>query len=427
MQALGAEPRRRFLAGLCGLPTWIASHRASAAPVLSESNFGLTYRQASRSNAWIEIDAMGFNRNLAALRSLIGRQAAICAVMKADAYGHGISLLLPSAIVAGVDCVGLTSNEEARICRAMHFRGRILRLRTAIPEEVEDAWAWHVEELVGNLSHARRLSAIALRKGRSLAVHLALNSGGMSRNGVELGVDWGRDDARQILALPGLKIVGIMSHYPVEEEGDMRAGLRRFVDEAQWVMDTGSLKRTGVQWHIANSFATLNVPEARLDMVRVGGLLYGDTDPRFPQFRPIMTLKSRVAAVNHYPFGDTVCYDRTFRLDRDSWLANIPLGYSDGYRRVFSHANVPAIDRNQAFVLIRGRRLPVVGRVTMNTLMVDVTDWRDEIGIGDEVVLYGRQGSDEITLDNLASIAATIGADLYVLWSSAVPRVLQPQ
>jgi alanine racemase len=419
--------RRAFLARMAAAPLVLsAASPLRAAPALSETNFGLSYARASRSNAWMEIDTAGFERNLAELRKLLDPGMPICAVLKADAYGHGIDLLMPSVLRCGIGWIGICSNEEARIARAHGFRGRILRLRTATLEEVEDGMPRHIEEMVGNAGYAQDIARIALRRGRRLPVHFMLNSAGMSRNGLELGNDEGKADARRILALPELRVVGIMSHFPVEEVTDMQAGTARFATEAEWLIDAGNLPRKSLTVHLANSYATLNVPASRRDMVRTGGILYGDTDPAFAQFQRIMTVKSRVATINHYPAGNTVAYDRTYKLTRDSWLANIPVGYSDGYRRALSHANQPEPQASQAYVLVRGRRLPVVGRVTMNTVMADATDVKDDIRIDDEVVLYGRQGEEEITQGNLEDVAHTIGADLYTVWGNSLPKVVKP-
>jgi len=417
--------RRRMLAALAAAPVALGSGIAEAAPILSETNYGLTLEKASRGNGWLEIDATAFEANIAALREMLGPTHEICAVMKADAYGHSIALLIPSILRTGIRIVGLTSNEEARVARALGFNGRIVRLRTATLEEIEDGLVHDIEELTGNPAHARAAAAIAGRAGRQLDVHFALNSTGMGRNGLDLTHPAGRDDARTLLALAGLRIVGIMSHFPVEDVADMQPALARFVADADWVIETGGLDRRQIVRHVANSFATLDLPDARLDMVRAGGVLYGDSDPKFTQFRRMMTAKSRVACVNFFPAGSSVSYDRTFRLTRDSWLANIPAGYSDGYRRGFSHRNQPEPDQNQVVVLIRGHRLPVLGRVTMNTVMVDVTDVKDEISMDDEVVFFGRQGDEEVSQAELETAAGTIGAELYTIFGTSMPKVLK--
>jgi alanine racemase len=164
-------------------------------------------------------------------------------------------------------------------------------------------------------------------------------------------------------------------------------------------------------------------------MVRVGGALYGDTSADFrARFQPTITLKSRVAAVNHFPADETVAYDRTYRLTRESWLANIPIGYSDGYRRSLSHANQPAFaseGKNNTQVLIGGKRYPLVGRVTMNTLMVDVTGDQDKIALNDEVVLFGRQGNDVITQAEFESNSASYGPDLLAVLGNSLPKILK--
>jgi alanine racemase len=414
--------RRSFLGrlALAGAAA-AAGGAARALPALSADNFGLAGARARRANTWLEIDAAQFETNIAELRRIAG-PAELCAVMKADAYGHGMDLLLPSVMRAGVRSIGLAANEEARIARALRYRGRLLRLRTATLEEVEDGRVHGIEELVGNRAYAERLGAYA--HPRPLRVHLALNSAGMSRNGLELGSAGGREDARRILAMPHLRIAGLMTHFPVEDAQDMAMSLARFEEDLQWVLQAGRLDRKALTIHAANSFATLNVPGARLDMVRVGGALYGDTDLHYPQFQPIMTWKSRVATVNRYPAGNTVNYDRTYKLTRDSWLANIPVGYSDGYRRVFSHPNQPDEAPGRACVLVRGHRLPVIGRVTMNTIVADATDFKEEIAIGDEVVLYGKQGAERITQAELEGLSRSIGGDLYTVWGNSLPKVL---
>lgn len=416
--------RRAFLAACAAL----GAARVAAAPVLAADNFGLTLAKASRRNGWVEVDAGAFEANIDTVRRTIGN-ARLCAVMKADAYGNGIALLIPSIIARRVSDIAITSNDEAMVARKLGYRGRILRIRTATPEEMEDGFALQIEESIGNADAAARLQAMWQRRSRRrLPVHMAINAGGMSRNGVELATDYGKADARAMLALGGLEIRGVMTHYPSEEAEDILGQLRRYEADLAWLQSAG-LNGAAIVRHSANSFATLKHPETWLDMVRVGGLLYGDPGSyRTDLFVPTMAIKSRVAAVNHYPAGQTVNYDRTYRLERESWLANIPLGYSDGVRRGFSHANRPefaAETRNRTQVLIGGRRYPVVGRVTMNTLMVDVTDARDQVHLNDEVVLFGAQGADRITQAEFEANGSGYGPELLAMLGAGLPRVLK--
>lgn len=418
--------------GLSGVGLAVAgcvATRAGAAPVLSPSNHGITLAAARRRNGWIEVDAAAFEANIAAIRAWVG-PARLCAVIKADAYGNGVALLIPSLIRQGVGALAFAANDEARVARALGYRGRLIRIRTATPDEMEDAFALRVEELIGNPAAALRLDRLwaGQRRHARLPVHLALNCGGMSRNGIELATAYGQADARSLLGLPHLAIRGAMTHYPSEEAEDILGQLHRYHEDLDWLrgegLDTARLER-----HTANTFAALSHPSTRLDMVRVGGAIYGDPGSfQTDRFIQTMTVKSRIAAINHYPAGQTVNYDRTFRLDRESWLANVPLGYSDGLRRAFSHANRPefaAEGRNRTEVLIGTERYPVVGRVTMNTLMVDVTGRQDRVGIGDEVVLFGAQGRDRITQAEFERNSLSYGPEMLAVLGATLPRVLK--
>lgn len=412
---------------LLGAALAMTAAPALAAPVLSTNRYGLSAGATRRWNAWIEIDAEQFARNMAEVRRFIDpRHTDFCAVLKGDAYGHGIELLMPTVIASGVRTIGVTHNEEARVARTLGFKGRIIRLRTPLAEEVEDAHGLGMEELLGNAEEVERLSRLR-PGGRPLPFHLGLNCDGMSRNGIELKTPEGKADARRILAAQGLKIVGLMTHYPTEDLDDMGRQLARFHGDCDWLRGEG-LNLQGLTRHTANSVATTKFPAAHLDMVRVGSFLVGDTEAPWLQFKPILTLKTHVAAINRYPAGETVNYDRTFKLSRDSWLANLPLGYSDGFRRTFSHANQPGLgseDTNHTEVLIGGRRYPVVGRVTMNTVMVDVTDGRDRVRAGDEVVLLGAQGGETVGYEEVARNGDLYSTDYYTVLGHSVPRILK--
>lgn len=425
------NPRRRtVLGGLCAGAAVGFAPRARAAPVLSAKNYGVTAASAPRHNAWLEIDALQFERNIDSMKAMLaGGRSEFCAILKADAYGHGMSLLMPSVLKARLPWIGVSSNDEARIARDMGFVGRVLRVRSAGPEEIEDGLVYRMEEIIGNADSADLIAARLARRGRRLPLraHFVLNADGMSRNGLELKTDYGKAEARRILAVAHLKFVGLMTHYPTDDLEDVHRQLARFHEDAAWLVREG-FPTGGITRHTANSFATLHTPDARLDLVRVGGALYGDQYDGFKQFLPIMTMKSRVVAINHLPIDETVSYDRTFKLERESWLANVPVGYSDGYRRTLSHANQGSSEAERAThtqVLIDGTRFPVVGRVTMNTVMVDVTGHQDRIHLDDEVVLYGRQGSDSISLEETERNAGTYGPDFYTVWGNSLPKVLK--
>lgn len=382
--------RRTLLAAAIGAA--LTSIVAHAAPVL-----GIQGRRVLASNAWIEVDLSVFEQNLRHVQGALTGDAQLCAIMKADAYG-----------------VGIASTEEARVVRASGFKGRLMRVRNATPAEVEAALPYAVEELVGNLELAQSIGEIARKHRHTVRVHLGLNSAGMSRNGLELGTDKGREHAQALVKTQGLRIVGVMTHFAVEERPDVLNGLEAFKRETAWLFANTRLQRGDVMLHVANSFATLNVPEAHLDMVRTGAALYGYVGPR-PTFQHVVSFKSRVASVNAYPAGNTVGYDRTFTLKRNSLLANLPVGYSDGYRRAYT---------NKGSVLVRGQRAPVVGKVSMNTTMVDVTNIPG-VKSGDEIVLFGKQGDGEITQAEIEQLTGVLLADQYAVWGNSNPKVVR--
>ncbi len=385
---------------------------AMAAPMLT-SQISATQAAAPQANAWVEINVQAFEQNIQTLQQQLQDKSQICAVMKADAYGHGIQLLMPSIIKLNVPCVGITSNAEAAMVRQSGYQGRILRLRAATDQEIQNAASLKMEELFGNYEQAQRISAWAKQQGITVAYHLGLNAGGMDRNGLELNSETGKQQALRMTKLPNLKLVGIMTHYAVEDEKYVRERLAVFNQQTNWLIKKAKLKREELTLHTANSFATLTVPESHLDMVRVGGVIYGDSIPDRVEYKKLMTFKTQVTTVNAYLKGTTVGYDQTYTLKRDSLLANLPMGYSDGYRRAFS---------NKAYVLIRGHKVPVVGRTSMNTTMVDVTDFPD-IRASDEVVLFGQQGNESIKQSDLEEYNGALLADVYTMWGNSNPKV----
>nr|WP_199067608.1 alanine racemase [Chromobacterium sp. ASV5] len=394
----------------------LAGQAALAAPYLPLPADHRNGQELASANAWLEVDVGAFRHNLDTLKQRLGEKGPqICAIMKADAYGHGIDLLVPEVVAAGIPCIGVASNEEARVAREKGFTGRLMRVRAATPVEMEAALPYKMEELIGNLDSAKALSALAKRSGGTLSYHLGLNSAGMSRNGLDLRVPASRRDVLSLLKLPGILPVGIMTHFPVEEKEDVKAGFAQFQKDSAWVIKEGKLDRSKLLLHCANSFTTLEVPEAHLDMVRPGGLIYGDSIPSYTEYKRVMAFKTKVAAVNRYAAGNTVGYDRTFTLKRESLLANLPLGYSDGYRRALS---------NKAYVLVHGQKAPVVGKTSMNTIMVDVTDIKG-VKAGDEVVLFGDQGKASVTQADLEDYNGALLADMYTVWGYANPRVIK--
>ena len=406
LQHMEVKAKFSHLAYSCALILFGTIQFTHAAPLLT-SHITNETSPVPTANAWVEIDTQAFENNIKIMNQLLNGKSRLCVVMKANAYGHAIDLLMPSIIKMNVPCIGITSNSEAAIARKHGYQGKIMRLRSATDAEIINAYPLNIEELFGNYDQATRISQWAKTNKITINYSLALNSGGMDRNGLEMASAQGKQQAIAMTKLPNLKIVGIMTHYAVEDKKYVLDHLEQFNEQTAWLIKSAKLNRNELTLHTANSFTTLNVPEARLDLVRAGAILYGDGFPSYPEFKRMMSFKTQVAVVNRYLKDSTVGYDQTYTLKRDSSLANLPVGYSDGYRRDFS---------NKAYVLIHEQKAPVVGRVSMNTVMVDVTDIPD-VKAGDEVVLYGSQGNAEVKTEDLENITKNLLADAYIPWS----------
>lgn len=384
---------------------------AVSAPLLSLDTL-TNQEKIQQTNAWLEIDTKAFQHNIDTLKQTLSEGTKVCAIMKADAYGNGIEGLMASVIDRNVECIGITSNEEARIVRAKGFEGEIMRVRAATPNEIQSGLDYQIEELIGSSEQANTIAKLAKKNNTIIPVHLAINAGGMGRNGLDLTQLQGKKEALNIAFNGHINIVGIMTHFPNESVDEIRTKLNLFKQESQWLIDEAQLNRDNITLHVANSYTTINLPEAHLDMVRPGGLLYGDM-PSNPEYKRIVRFKTSVASLNYLPKGSTIGYSSTYVLGRDSILANLPLGYSDGYVRSIG---------NNGYVLINGQKANVVGVTSMNTTMVDVTDIVD-VQPGDEVVLFGSQNEETIETKEMEAFSSRSMPELYVIWGATNPKV----
>ncbi|WP_447911750.1 alanine racemase [Microbacterium phyllosphaerae] len=365
----------------------------------------------SSAAGWVEIDRNAITHNIRTIRAELGEEVGFCAVVKADAYGHGIDIVAPLLVAEGIAIVGVASNDDAAAVRAAGFVGRLMRVRPAGREEIDDGIRFGLEEWVGGVEHAGIVGVTAAARGVRIRVHLSLNSTGLGRDGIDLGEAGGLDAVTAVLADPHLEVVGLCSHFPCEDAADVAGGASRF-DEETRVLLAGTHACDRIARHCATTFAALTVPESRFDLVRIGAGLYGDSDTVGGALRPAMRVVSRIAAINAYPRGSTVGYERWHRLDHDARLAVIPLGYADGIHRSLSATGE---------VLVRGRRAPIVDRIAMNSFLVDVSSI-PRAAPGDEAVLFGRQGDEVIAPADVERSHGHIAADLYVAWGRLLPR-----
>ena len=365
-------------------------------------------RSPLRARGWVEIDTAAIAHNVSAIRAELGETGEFCAVVKADAYGHGVDIVVPVLQAAGVKVIGVASNAEADEVRRCGFPGRLIRVRPAAVDEISEGVTLGIEEWIGGPAHADVVRSVARRRRRPIASHLSLNSTGLSRDGWDVGALGEADAVRRLFADESFDIVGVCTHFPREDADDVRRGTAQFLLECSHVVPN----EIGVTRHCATTYASLHVPESRLDMVRIGAGLYGDTPALDGALRPAMRVLSTVTAVNTYRRGSSVGYDGWHRLEHDATLALIPLGYADGFHRSLS---------GRGEVLVRGARASIVDRIAMNGFLVDVTHIPGVVP-GDEVVLFGRSGAESISSDDIERSHGHIAADLYPSWGQLLPR-----
>lgn len=359
---------------------------------------------------WVEIDESAIVHNIRTIRAELGEEVEFCAVVKADAYGHGTDIVAPLLIEEGIGVIGVASNDDAASVRSAGFTGRLLRVRPAGRDEVDDGIRFGIEEWIGGAEHARVVGTAAAARDIRIRAHLSLNSTGLSRDGLDVSDLRGQRSARDVLTDPRLEFAGVCTHFPCEDIADVVEGSRRFEEQSRAVLqglDAGSIRR-----HCATTFAALHATRSRFDLVRIGAGLYGDSPALGGALRPAMRVVSRIAAINSYPRGSTVGYDRWHRLDADARLALIPLGYADGFHRSLSGTGE---------VLVRGQRARIVDRIAMNSFLVDVSHIA-EAAPADEVVLFGSQGGQVISSTDVEGAHGSIAADLYVAWGRLLPR-----
>ncbi len=356
----------------------------------------------------VEIDLAALRRNYNRVVNLVGADRRIMAVVKSDAYGHG---LVPCARVLageGAGAFGVAEVEEGVSLRQNGIEGEIVVLLGCPHAAMDLLVQYNLSPVVYDLVQLEAIAVCAAEFGARVGVHLKVDCG-MGRLGImppEVENFVGR-----IRELAGVYLAGIISHFPMADSSDAesRRNLDCFRAVCRDLEDRGPGAAPVV--HMANSAAIIRFPEARFDMVRPGISLYGcypvDSGDRalLPALEPVMSYKTRVVQVKKIAAGSGISYGHTHITTRDTLVAVLPVGYDDGYQRRLS---------NRGQVLIHGLRAPILGRVCMNACMVDVTDI-EGVSAGDEVVLMGRQGEDEISADEIAAWLGTISYEVLCL------------
>ncbi|MGN6556694.1 MAG: alanine racemase [Solirubrobacterales bacterium] len=363
-----------------------------------------------RASARIDHDAV--RANCARLKAELG-EAELCAVVKADGYGHGADVCATAALAGGATRLAVATASEAEEIGRRFQHVPLLTMGALMEEEVDAVISAGSELALWREDFRRLVAERARAHGHRALVHVKYDSG-MGR--------LGNRDAREVLELtracaedPDLELAGVWTHFATADELDSAyfdEQLRRFDEVAAAV----KAEHPGVLVHAANSAAVLRDRRSHYDMARCGIAIYGldpfQRDPAEQGLRPALTLRSHVADVKRFPAGASAGYGQKWKAPVETWVGVIPLGYGDGVRRALT---------NNADVLVRGRRYPLVGTVSMDNITIDLGP-ETEVRPGDEAVLIGRQGEQQILAEEVAQRLDTINYEVTCAISSRVPR-----
>ncbi len=360
------------------------------------------------------IDLGALQENFRALRSFAGSGRDVLAVVKAEAYGHGGREAASAFVEAGAGWLGVATAEEGEALRSVAGvpeGTRILVMSGAYPDLAPRLVAADLDAVVWDAAQIEALAAAGAAAGRPARIHLKVDSG-MRRLGIAPGE--AANLLRRARAMPGLEVAGLMSHLARADEEDGEEPTRAQLEIVRSLIETlGDLLPPAV--HCANSAGGLMYPDAPGGLVRAGIALYG-APPAHAKgigLRPAMTLKSAIVSLKEVSAGEAVGYGGTYRRSSAGRIAVVPIGYADGYPRLLS---------NRADALVRGSRVPVAGRVSMDMLTLDVSGLAGA-AVGDEVILIGAQGDEAVPCEELAGRAHTISYEILSRIGLRVPRV----
>jgi len=361
---------------------------------------------------WAEIDLGAVAHNYRQVKKMVGKETMVMAVVKANAYGHGTVEVSKVLERLGVDYLGVATTDEALRLRDHGIRVPILILGHVLPQEVKSAIE---RDITITICSDELLGAIrkAVRPGKRAKIHVKVDTG-MGRIGV-----WHEEALHVIKNLvqeKSIAIEGIYTHFSIVGRDDFFTTYQ--IESFEKLLE--KLREFDIDIplkHAANSIATVDFKRSHQNLVRPGLIIYGmypkHTFPKLIHLKPALSFKTRIVYLKDTPQGRSISYGRSYITQKPTKIATLPVGYADGLARNLS---------NRAEVLVRGARAPIVGRVTMDQTMIDVGHIKN-VRVGDEVVIIGRQGKDEIRAEKLARLAGTIAYETVCAISNRVPRV----
>lgn len=370
--------------------------------------------------AWVEINLAQLRRNLERIRADMPPALKWCSVVKDQAYGHGATQIAKETTQTSAVYAAVATLDEAIELYHAQLKTPILIFGERPQAELDYCIEKDLTIFVNDVKQAQQLDKIARQKVKPARVHVEIDTG-LSRYGVRWTKALPLIEA--ILQCPSLRLEGIMTHFAMSDELDKTFAyeqLQRFdvvlqqLHERKLFLNVGKVGKPLL--HTCNTGGYLDIPEAHFDMVRLGilplGVYPSKVCRRLPGLAPIMSVKTRIAAMKEIDAGDTVGYGMRYRAESRRTIAVLPMGYGDGFPRV----------RNTGYVLVRGKRAPIIGGNAMDAMMIDISDI-PETQPWEEVVILGKQGDDEITVHDLAAWGGTVSYDIMTRWSARMPRL----
>lgn len=366
---------------------------------------------------WAEIDLDIISHNLMQFRKRIPEPVKLMAVVKANGYGHGAVMIAREALESGAEYLGVATLDEGVELRRAGIKAPILILGYTPLEAAEAVVKWGLTQTVFSIAMLEGLDQAARRHNMKVKVHLKIDTG-MGRIGLRTN-DQIFEFINELSCCPNVELEGLFTHHACADESDKSfANLQQTrLQEVLMILAEEGLEIPLI--HAGNSAVAIDHPSWAYNIVRIGISLYGfypspEVDHTVVDLKPALTLKSRIAMVKEVEAGCPISYGGTYQAKTKEKIATVPIGYGDGYSRLLS---------NRARALVKGREVPIVGRVCMDQIMLNVTDIPEAIEVGDEVVLYGQQNGGNISIDRVAAWMKTINYEVVCMISRRVPRV----
>ncbi len=374
------------------------------------------YQKAKRA-AWVEINLANLDYNIKSIQRKEGPDKEIIGIIKADGYGHGAVPVAQVLRQNGVQAFGVATLEEAIALRDAGSTETIVILGLTASEYADILVQYDLTPVVMSRENAKAISDAALKAGKTVEGYVAVDTG-MGRIGYLADDLTAVSDIKKIVALPNFRIKGLFSHFATADAADKSFA---HVQESKFNRFADAVAEAGIQIPtktFANSAAIMELPTAHFDAVRPGIVLYGcypssEVDPAQLDIRPVMSVKANIVRLVRVPIGFSVGYGRKFIAQRESLIATLPLGYADGYPRLYSAFG---------WVLVGGKVAPIAGNICMDQCMVDVTDVPG-VKEGDEVILMGTDGTHTILADDIANATGTINYEIVCAFGQRLPKV----